>query len=113
MTLISLKKNISAYSFSDKSTEDAIKEIYNETGYIADPHGAIGYLGCKEYLKKNSNAHTIFLETAHPSKFPEVVEKILDRSITIPPQIQAVIKKQKFAKKVKNYDDFRSKLSLI
>lgn len=108
-----LKKNISAYSFSDKTTEDAIKEIYNETGYIADPHGAIGYLGCKEYLKKNSNAHTIFLETAHPSKFPEIVEKILDRNITIPPQIQAVIKKQKFAKKVKNYDDFRSKLSLI
>ena len=46
-----LKSNLSSYSFTDEETKQALEEIYKTTNYIADPHGAVGYLGCKSYLK--------------------------------------------------------------
>ena len=73
----SLKENVSSYSFSDDETREAMLEIYNNYNYVADPHGAVGYLGCKAYLKENSNAHCVFLETAHPTKFLDVVEEVI------------------------------------
>jgi threonine synthase len=45
----SLKDNVSSYSFTDDETREALKEIYTTYNYVADPHGAVGYLGCKSY----------------------------------------------------------------
>ena len=64
-----LSKNLSSYSFTDIETKKALLEIYQETGYIADPHGAVGYLGLKTYQKTQSESYSVFLETAHPVKF--------------------------------------------
>ena len=86
-----LKNNLTAYSFSDEQTKEALSAIYKGSGYIADPHGAVGYLGCKSYREKNPAAQTIFLETAHPTKFLDVVEAVIPEKIALPPQIQAVI----------------------
>ncbi|PCI01758.1 MAG: hypothetical protein COB79_03610 [Zetaproteobacteria bacterium] len=72
-----LKDNLSSYSFSDEETRAAMKEIYGNYNYVADPHGAVGYLGAKAYLKSNPKAHCVFLETAHPSKFLDVVEDVI------------------------------------
>ncbi|MEC7173423.1 MAG: threonine synthase, partial [Bacteroidota bacterium] len=67
--LVKMKKNLSGFSFTDKDTQKAMKEIYQISGYIADPHGAVGYLGLKEYLaNKKNNLYGVFLETAHPVK---------------------------------------------
>ena len=89
-----LKTNLSSYSFSDDDTREALKELYDDFSYIADPHGAVGYLGCKSYLKNNSDAHCVFLETAHPTKFLNVVEAVIKQKLELPPQIEAVMDKE-------------------
>lgn len=103
-----LKNNLTAYSFSDEQTKEALSAIYKGSGYIADPHGAVGYLGCKSYLEKNPAAQTIFLETAHPTKFLDVVEAVIPEKIALPPQIQAVIEKEKSAIYVEDYSQFKT-----
>ena len=76
-----LKNGFSSFSYTDDATRKAMKDIYGDSKYIADPHGAVGYLGCKEYLKENPNTQCIFLETAHPIKFLDVVKEALNLSL--------------------------------
>ena len=64
-----LKTNLSSFSFTDNQTKAALLEMYKKYHYVADPHGAVGYLGCLSYLEENPEAHCVFLETAHPTKF--------------------------------------------
>ena len=108
-----LKSNLSSFSFTDEETKEALEEIYRTTNYIADPHGAVGYLGCKSYLKTNPDAHCVFLETAHPTKFLDVVEEVIDAEIPLPPQIKAVINKQKVATEIKDYSGFKAFLTQL
>lgn len=75
-----MQENITGYSYSDDETKKAIKNVFSETGYILDPHGAIGYLGLRDYLKTNSGTG-IFLETAHPGKFRETVETQINQML--------------------------------
>jgi len=90
-----LKKNLLGYSYSDNQTRKAILELYKEFNYISDPHGAVAFLGTKDFLKTYNDYHCIFLETAHPSKFLNVVENILDLKIELPKQISSIINKKK------------------
>ncbi|WP_299391427.1 threonine synthase [uncultured Gelidibacter sp.] len=106
----SLKSNLSSYSFTDDETREALKELYENFEYVADPHGAVGYLGCKAYLKKQDNAHCVFLETAHPTKFLDVVTSVINKDIELPPQIEAVMDKKKESISIGNYDDLKSVL---
>ncbi|WP_109853083.1 threonine synthase [Aquimarina sp. AU58] len=101
-----LKNNFSAYSFNDDQTRETMKMIYNETGYIADPHGAVGYLGLKKQELTN-NEYGIFLETAHPVKFLNIVEETLDTTIEIPSQIQKVMDKEKHSIMVNSYEKLK------
>jgi len=103
----SLKENVSSYSFSDEETKEAMLEIFNEYNYVADPHGAVGYLGCKSHLKENPDAHCVFLETAHPTKFLDVVEDVIKEEQPLPKQIQAVMGKEKEALVISNYNDLK------
>ena len=103
-----LKENLSSYSYTDQETREALLEIYNNYDYVADPHGAVGYLGCKAYLKENSNAHCVFLETAHPTKFLDVVEDVIKQKQPLPKQIQAVMGNKKVATNITTYNDLKS-----
>lgn len=105
-----LKSNLSGYCFTDKETKAAIESIYKTTGYIVDPHGAVGYLGCQSYLKENPSSNTVFLETAHPTKFLDVVQPIVSETIELPPQIKAVMDRQKKATFISSYKEFKSHL---
>lgn len=102
-----LKNNLFSYSFSDNDTREAMLELYKKFNYVADPHGAVGYLGCKAYLKENTNAHCVFLETAHPTKFLDVVETVIKEKQALPEQIQQVIGKQKQAFSIATYNDLK------
>jgi len=102
-----LKDNLTGYSFSDKQTKEALKEIYNEYSYIADPHGAVGYLGAKLFLEKNPDVHCVFLETAHPTKFLDVVEETIRENIDLPKQILKVMNKKKKAVEIETYDELK------
>ena len=101
-----LKKSFSSYSFSDDDTKIMMKSIYNKFNYVSEPHGAIGYLGLKEYGLK-PNEFGIFLETAHPVKFLDVVEDTLSVDVEIPPQIKAVMTKSKVALSISNYQELK------
>tara|TARA_R110000868_G_scaffold224684_1_gene476814 strand:+ start:2430 stop:3725 length:1296 start_codon:yes stop_codon:yes gene_type:complete len=103
-----LKANISSYSFTDEETKEALLEIYNTYNYVADPHGAVGYLGCKAYLKKHPEAHCVFLETAHPTKFLDVVEEVIKEKQSLPKQIQAVMGKKKISIKIIKYEELKT-----
>ena len=102
------KKDFSAFTFSDEETLEAMKYIYNTDGYIAEPHGAVGYLGLKKELRNHENAIGIFLETAHPIKFLDTVEPTLNVKLPIPPQIESVMDKEKVSIKIKTYEDLKS-----
>jgi threonine synthase len=104
------KTDFSSYSFTDAETIEAIKKL-NQLNYIAEPHGAIGYLGLKAEIEKQSkNQVGFFLETAHPIKFLDVVEPILKTKLTIPKQIITLLNKEKISHKIKTYDEFINKL---
>jgi threonine synthase len=102
-----LKSAFSSYSFTDTETRETMKEIYKNSGYVAEPHGAVGYLGLKKY-GLSANEFGVFLETAHPVKFLEVVEETLPVKIEIPAQIQKVINNKKVAIKASNYEDLKA-----
>ncbi len=102
-----LKKNLESYSFTDYETRNAMYDIYINSHYIADPHGAVGYLGLKKFMMKNKQIQGIFLETAHPVKFLEVVEPVIKKSIKYPQQIMDVINKPKKAKFIKVYEELK------
>ncbi|MFI1744043.1 threonine synthase [Thalassobellus sediminis] len=104
----SLKENVSSYSFSDDETKEAMLEIYNSYNYVADPHGAVGYLGCKSHLKENPSAHCVFLETAHPTKFLDVVEEVIKEEQPLPEQIQSVMGQEKESVVISTYDDLKT-----
>jgi threonine synthase len=105
--LEALKSAFSSYSFSDEETRETMKKIYGDSGYVADPHGAVGYLGLKKY-NLQANEFGVFLETAHPVKFLDVVEETLPVKVAIPAQIQKVINNKKVAIKVASYEDLKA-----
>ena len=87
-----LKNGLSSYSYDDIVTEATIHRIYKTNNYILDPHGAVAFLAAEEF-----NKPVIILETAHPVKFPEVVERAIGETITIPESVQFLLDKQKVA----------------
>jgi len=108
--LSSLKKSFSSYSFSDDETKIMMKSIHDKFNYISEPHGAIGYLGLKKHGLK-TNEFGIFLETAHPVKFLQVVEETLTVNVEIPPQIKQVMSKEKVSILISNYQDLKNFLN--
>jgi threonine synthase len=106
----SLKNNLSSYSFTDKETKAAMQEVYTDYNYVVGAHGAVGYLGAKAYLKSNLKAHCVFLETAHPTKFLDVVEDAIQQKQELPDQIKSVIDKEKVSIKIENYEQLKAYL---
>ncbi|MBC5842495.1 threonine synthase [Flavobacterium sp. F-380] len=100
--------DFSSFTFTDDETIAAMKSIYAANGYIAEPHGAVGYLGLKKELANHPNAIGIFLETAHPIKFLDTVEPTLNVKLPIPTQIESVLGKEKIRTKIKTYEDFKA-----
>jgi threonine synthase len=80
-----MSQAISAFSFDDSRTRECMKTVYNSKNYILDPHGAVAYLGWKEFQQSEGrNLHGVILETAHPAKFIDVVEETLGTRINLP-----------------------------
>lgn len=105
-----IKEAFSSYSFTDEKTKESMKAIYENSGYITDPHGAVGYLGLLEYGLSDTD-FGVFLETAHPVKFLDVVEDTLPVKVEIPAQIQTVMHRKKTSLKIRNYDELKSFLN--
>ena len=105
-----LKQQFSSFAFDDSQTQIALKALYNDYNYIADPHGAVGYLGLQKHMQERPNVHGVFLETAHAIKFRDTVEKSLDVSLDTPEQIQHILDKTPKKTALKDYDAFKEYL---
>ena len=105
-----IKSNLSGFKFEDNKTKEAIKEIYKDSNFIADPHGAVGYLGLKKYLKNHNHKIGVFMETAHPIKFIDVVENTLDIKLKLPERIKKILKKEKKSTKINTYEELKDYL---
>jgi threonine synthase len=90
-----LEKIFSSVSITDKETTNTISEVFRQYQYTLDPHGAVGYLALKTWLEMNPGQKGIFLETAHPIKFPEAVEKYTGSALTMPESMQGILDKKK------------------
>ena len=108
---VKMKKNLSGYRYTDQQTRKALKEIYDLKNYIADPHGAVGYLGLKEYLnQQKEDFYGVFLETAHPVKFLDSVNKTLKLEVEIPERLMDTLSKEKVSVPIKDYSELKAYL---
>lgn len=83
-------KDISGARYSNAQIGESMKSVYEDTGYILDPHGACGYRALSEQIKEGETG--FFLETAHPAKFKDTVEKIINAEVAIPEKLQAFMR---------------------
>lgn len=103
-----ISEDIVGVSITDKETKQTIKEVFKSNNYLLDPHGAVGYCALKKYAAENSFDKAIFLETAHPAKFPETVEEVTHEKIVLPKQLSDLISKTKSSVLMsKGFDDFK------
>jgi threonine synthase len=79
-----LKNILSAVSINDADTKATLKRVYDEDQYLLDPHGAVAYLALQNYLQQNAGDKGLIVETAHPVKFYDVVEPVIESTIDIP-----------------------------
>jgi len=78
--------------YSDEETVETMQQVFQKIGYTLDPHSAIGFRATDEFLAKQSDDTIgVFLSTAHPAKFVEVVEKAIGQSVDIPSRLQQAI----------------------
>lgn len=82
-----LRGDLSGRSVSDEETRECIRRVYETTGYILDPHSAVGFHALEKELDIRPDERGVLLSTAHPAKFAEVVEPILGKAIPIPSEL--------------------------
>ncbi|MEO1857324.1 MAG: threonine synthase [Rubritalea sp.] len=99
----SMRENISGLAFDDEETRAAINTVKQQTGYLIDPHGAVGVLAAEIWHEASPDDETIILETAHPSKFlPTMEEELGKNSIEIPERLACLAELPKVAHPVSN-----------
>ncbi len=98
---------ISGCTYNDEQISETLRDCYRKNHYLLDPHGAVGYRALSEFLQPDEVG--IFLETAHPAKFKDTVEKIIGDKVEIPVKLQAFMKgEKKSIAMTKDFADFKS-----
>lgn len=109
-----LKNKLSSYSISDVETKTAMEEVNTKFDYLLDPHGAVGYRALEQYLQSNKEQKGIFLETAHPVKFYDVVEPVINAKVPFPEGMQEIMKKSKVSVRMGvEYEELKSYLLTV
>ncbi len=104
-----MKASVTGMTFSDSETRAAIREVQNLHGYQIDPHGAVGWLAARRFRSENPGTTTVTLETAHPAKFPDVMDQELGKgAVEVPDRLAILADRQKVATRLpKDYETFR------
>jgi len=106
-----LREDLSGYSYTDAQNLRVMKDLFGTYSYTVDPHGAIGFAALSDYITENDfHGIGIFLETAHPVKFLDVIPKEIAEHITLPESIQAIIDKEKSAMQISSYKELKDYL---
>ena len=100
---------ISGATYTDDQIRETMRQCYQDTKYILDPHGACGYQALVDGLKEDEVG--VFCETAHPAKFKEKVDDILGIDVTIPDRLAAFMRGEKQSVPMsKDFADFKQYL---
>jgi len=106
----SVKEKISGYYFNDEQTQKSMREVYGNTNYVLCPHTAVAYKGLEEYRKNSDGDFTgVFLSTAHPAKFIDLVEETLGKPVEIPERLKLLLSiKKESIKMNSSYSEFKA-----
>lgn len=99
-----MANDIKGYTVTDKETVQTLKDVYKKYGYILDPHGAVAFNASEKYLSENKNEKCpiIFLETAHPAKFGEIIKESIGIDPDIPEVLKEALSKEKRSININN-----------
>jgi threonine synthase len=86
-----IRHDVMGVAFDDTRVVAEIGEVYRKHGYLLDPHGAIAWLGLQEALAQDPEATGVFLATAHPAKFREVVEPAIGAPVALPSTLEEAL----------------------
>jgi threonine synthase len=86
-----MRQDVKGAAFEDEQVVEEIGRVYRERGYLLDPHGAIAWLGLQQTLEADPGATGVFLATAHPAKFREVVEPAIGQPVALPAPLAAAL----------------------
>ena len=104
-----IKNSIKGFVVDDEQIRKTVKEVHDNTGYVLDPHGACGYEALKNELTGNEQG--IFLATAHPAKFPDVIEEQIGKEIDMPESMKIFMDRDKIKTEISSsFEDFKGLL---
>lgn len=95
-----LKKTLNGYTISDDETKATLVSVFKEHNYLLDPHGAVAYTALQQYQAQNPDTKGVILETAHPVKFYDVIEPLINQTVPVPETVANQIKKEKVSTKI-------------
>lgn len=99
-----LRNVVSSYSYSDEAIGATIADVRDRYGYTCDPHGAVGYAALRDHLQEGE--YGVFLETAHPAKFIDTVERFAGKGIEIPKRLASFLDGKKQSLRIgSNYSE--------
>ena len=103
-----LKNDMVSWSFNEQETSDMISHIEDKYNYLIDPHSSVGILGLLKYINmQNIKMNNIFLGTAHPGKFADIIEPVINKEVELPERLKKVLKKEKHSIPLKNdFEEF-------
>lgn len=111
-----MRNELYSVSISDVHTREIIRKAYQNYKLVLEPHGAVGWAGLIGYLEKNpvpnlKDQLCISLETAHPAKFPEEIQKLIGIDPPLPKSLEGLDGKPEFYESLpNNYQDFKEYL---
>jgi threonine synthase len=110
--LEALRRDVTGFAYEDARVVAEIGRVDRDHGYLLDPHGAIGWLALNDMLRTyGDDAVGVFLATAHPAKFREVVEPAIGRPVPLPPALAEAITRPRYSMRLSaDYADLRSLL---
>lgn len=95
-----LKKTLNGYTITDHETKATLISIFKDHNYLLDPHAAVAYTALQQYQATNKNAKGVILETAHPVKFYDVIEPLINQTVPVPEIVAGQLKKEKMSTKI-------------
>jgi threonine synthase len=88
-------RDMAGYRYTDEEMKDAIREVHARTGYLLEPHGAAGYRALRDFLRENDPLQGVFIETAHPAKFKDLVGSLTSSRVDVPERLMEAARKEK------------------
>jgi threonine synthase len=85
--LAALRQDVEGFAYGDARIVAEIAGVHRRHGYVLDPHSAIAWMALQDALTEDPTAHGVFLATAHPAKFREIVEPAIGEPVPLPPEL--------------------------